>query len=113
MNRTLTNVLFGGIAAPTGPVREMEGTITKTNIDEVVEDLVGSSSVIIVPGYGMAVAKAQYAIAEMAKILQAKNVKVRFAVHPVAGKCIDQNSIAIEDSLWSMQVACLDSVTCF
>ena len=89
MNRTLTNVLFGGIAAPTGPVREMEGTITKTNIDEVVEDLVGSSSVIIVPGYGMAVAKAQYAIAEMVKILQAKNVKVRFAVHPVAGRCID------------------------
>lgn len=53
MNRSLTNVLFGGIApAPTGgPERKVEGTITKTNVDEVVEALTGAESVIIAPGY--------------------------------------------------------------
>ena len=53
MNRSLTNVLFGGIAPPatSGAERKMEGTITKTSVDEVVEVLTGAESVIIAPGY--------------------------------------------------------------
>jgi NAD(P) transhydrogenase len=72
--------LFGGIAS-TGPQRKIEGTVTQTNIEEVVEDIKGSESVIIVVGYGMATARAQHAIAEIVKLCQSKGIKIRFAIH--------------------------------
>ncbi|KAK7020545.1 NAD(P) transhydrogenase beta subunit-domain-containing protein [Favolaschia claudopus] len=85
MNRSLPNVLFGG--ASTGPVeaREMVGSITKTTVDDTVEALSNADSVILVVGYGMAVAKAQYAISDICNMLRAKGITVRFAIHPVAG----------------------------
>ncbi|KAG6866980.1 hypothetical protein C0991_003896 [Blastosporella zonata] len=78
MNRSLTNVLFGGIApTPSTETHEIKGTITKTTVDETVEALANADSVILVVGYGMAVAKAQYAISEIAAMLRAKGVNVR------------------------------------
>ena len=88
MNRSLTNVLFGGIA-PTpvnAPAHKIEGAITKTNVDEAVDMMTNAESIIIVPGYGLAVATGQYAIAEITKTLKSKGVRVRFAIHPVAGR---------------------------
>jgi NAD(P) transhydrogenase len=85
MNRSLTNVLFGGIATQQvqGP---MEGTVIPTTVEETVDALANAESVIIVVGYGMAVAKAQYAISEITQMLRGKGIKVRFAIHPVAGR---------------------------
>lgn len=79
----MRSVLFGGASAPPTAVREIEGTVTQINIEETAEALKNAESVIIVPGYGMAVAKAQFAIAEMVKSLQSRGVRVRFAIHPV------------------------------
>ncbi|KAG6816448.1 hypothetical protein H0H87_006003 [Tephrocybe sp. NHM501043] len=99
MNRSLTNVLFGGIA-PTASTEthEIKGTITKTTVDETVEALANADSVILVVGYGMAVAKAQYAISEIAAILRAKGVNVRFAIHPVAGRMPGQCNVLLAEA---------------
>ncbi|KAJ7172395.1 NAD(P) transhydrogenase beta subunit-domain-containing protein [Mycena filopes] len=86
MNRSLPNVLFGGATAVPTEAREMVGSITKTTVDDTVEALVNSDSVILVVGYGMAVAKAQYAISDICAMLRAKGITVRFAIHPVAGR---------------------------
>ncbi|KAI6118870.1 NAD(P) transhydrogenase beta subunit-domain-containing protein [Pisolithus croceorrhizus] len=99
MNRSLTNVLFGGIGtmAPSENTK-IEGTITKTNVDETVDTLVNADSVILVVGYGMAVAKAQYAISEICSILRAKGVNVRFAIHPVAGRMPGQCNVLLAEA---------------
>ncbi|KAJ7632703.1 PNTB-domain-containing protein [Roridomyces roridus] len=86
MNRSLTNVLFGGASDAPVETREMVGTITKATVDDTVEALLNSDSVILVVGYGMAVSKAQYAISEICAMLRAKGITVRFAIHPVAGR---------------------------
>jgi len=98
MNRSLTNVLFGGIAAPAQTDQKIEGQITKTSVDETVEVLGGAESVIIVVGYGMAVAKAQYAISEITEMLRAKGVNVRFAIHPVAGRMPGQCNVLLAEA---------------
>ncbi|KAF2837240.1 putative NAD(P) transhydrogenase mitochondrial precursor [Patellaria atrata CBS 101060] len=76
MNRSLTNVLFGGISAPEPTQAKIEGTITKATAEDTAEALAGAENVIIVVGYGMAVAKAQYAISEMTRTLRNKGVNV-------------------------------------
>jgi NAD/NADP transhydrogenase beta subunit len=63
----------------------MVGSITKTTVEDTVEALSNADSVILVVGYGMAVAKAQYAISDICAMLRAKGITVRFAIHPVAG----------------------------
>ncbi|QSS64416.1 NAD(P) transhydrogenase, mitochondrial precursor [Histoplasma capsulatum] len=98
MNRSLTNVLFGGISSPTASDHKIEGQITKTSIDETVDSLANAESVIIVVGYGMAVAKAQYAISEITRMLRAKGVKVRFAIHPVAGRMPGQCNVLLAEA---------------
>ncbi|KAH7104851.1 NAD(P) transhydrogenase, alpha chain [Auriculariales sp. MPI-PUGE-AT-0066] len=100
MNRSIVNVLFGGIA-PTpaaNSASKVEGTITKTNIEEAVEILTNAESVIITPGYGMAVAKAQYAIAEITQLLRSKGIKVRFGIHPVAGRMPGQCNVLLAEA---------------
>lgn len=88
MNRSFLSVIFGGFGAT--PVasgsQEMEGEVTATLHDDVAEMLEEANSIVIVPGYGMAVAKAQYPIHDMVKTLQAAGKKVVFAIHPVAGR---------------------------
>ncbi|KAI0108597.1 NAD(P) transhydrogenase mitochondrial precursor [Nemania sp. FL0031] len=98
MNRSLTNVLFGGIAAPTATDFKVEGTVVQTNVDEAAEALVNAESVIIVVGYGMAVAKAQYAISEITKMLRSKGINVRFAIHPVAGRMPGQCNVLLAEA---------------
>jgi NAD(P) transhydrogenase len=86
MNRSLTNVLFGGIAPATQAQGAIEGTVVPTTVEETVDALANAETVIIVVGYGMAVAKAQYAISEITALLRSRGIKVRFAIHPVAGR---------------------------
>jgi NAD(P) transhydrogenase subunit beta len=93
MNRSLTNVLFAGVGAG-APAAAASGSAAggaKKNVREVsVEDaavlLANVQSLIIVPGYGMAVAQAQHAVRELADLLQKKGVSVKYAIHPVAGR---------------------------
>jgi NAD(P) transhydrogenase len=86
MNRSLVNVLFGGwTVAAKGSSMEITGEAKEITIQNAAEALANAKNVVIVPGYGMAVAKAQYAIADIVNKLKEKNIKVRFAIHPVAG----------------------------
>ena len=87
MNRSLANVMLGGFGAEelTGGA-EVTGTHTEVTAVEVAEALKNANEVIITPGYGMAVAQAQYPVAEMTRKLRDAGVNVRFAIHPVAGR---------------------------
>lgn len=98
MNRSLTNVLFGGISAPAKTDHKIEGEITQTTVDETVETLKNAQKVVIVVGYGMAVAKAQYPIAEMVANLRAQGVEVKFAIHPVAGRMPGQCNVLLAEA---------------
>ena len=98
MNRSLTNVLFGGIAPVAQTEHKIEGEITKTTVDETVESLKNASKVVIVVGYGMAVAKAQYPIAEMVANLRAQGIIVKFAIHPVAGRMPGQCNVLLAEA---------------
>ncbi|KAI1171428.1 NAD(P) transhydrogenase mitochondrial precursor [Nemania sp. FL0916] len=98
MNRSLTNVLFGGISAPAATDYKVEGSVVQTNIDDTAESLVNAESVIIVVGYGMAVAKAQYAISEITQMLRSKGIGVRFAIHPVAGRMPGQCNVLLAEA---------------
>jgi len=87
MNRSLTNVLFGKFEATGDSADDVyEGKIKSTSADEVAMMLDGVQRVIIVPGYGLAVAQAQHAVRELADMLEAKGVTVEYAIHPVAGR---------------------------
>lgn len=89
MNRSLANVILGGYEQKAVTKKEGDEEVkTHTEIDtaSVAEALVNAKEVIIVPGYGLAVANAQYAIAELSKMLNDKGVRVRFGIHPVAGR---------------------------
>jgi NAD(P) transhydrogenase subunit beta len=91
MNRSIVNVIFGGFgAAPpkkaaAGP-KEPAGTIQEATAQQVADMLAAARSVIIVPGYGMAVAQAQHPVKELTTLLQKRGTKVRYAIHPVAGR---------------------------
>jgi NAD(P) transhydrogenase subunit beta len=88
MNRSFFSVILGGFGAVTssGAATAMEGEVTSLTHEEVADLLKEAKSVVIVPGYGMAVAKAQYPIYDMVQTLQKAGKKVRFAIHPVAGR---------------------------
>ena len=90
MNRSLAHVIFGGFGTSSGSSpgegSSVEGTITETTAAEVAEELKEAKEVMIVPGYGMAVAQAQHVVKDITETLRAKGVNVRFAIHPVAGR---------------------------
>jgi NAD(P) transhydrogenase subunit beta len=90
MNRSLPNVLFGGVGAAVATAREQEdiyaGRVKATSPEEVAMLLEGARRVVFVPGYGMAVAQAQYAVRDLYQLLESKGVEVEFAIHPVAGR---------------------------
>jgi NAD(P) transhydrogenase len=99
MNRSLTNVLFGGISTPQNmSTYKPEGSVTTTTVEETADLLTSAESVIIVVGYGMAVAKAQYAISDIVSILRSKGVRVRFAIHPVAGRMPGQCNVLLAEA---------------
>ena len=91
MNRKFLAVIAGGFgtgggAAPAAKPGEPQGEVASVTAAETAELLRGSKSVIIVPGYGMAVAQAQHTVFEITKVLREKGVNVRFGIHPVAGR---------------------------
>ncbi|MDC0920917.1 NAD(P)(+) transhydrogenase (Re/Si-specific) subunit beta [Candidatus Seribacter sulfatis] len=89
MNRSLANVIFGGFGTAGGSAAtasEIKGSITETTADEVAEELKEAKEVMIVPGYGMAVAQAQHVVKDITETLRGQDVNVRFAIHPVAGR---------------------------
>jgi NAD(P) transhydrogenase len=99
MNRSLTNVLFGGLGTPT-QVQEYkpQGEVTQTSVDDLADALLNSEKVILIVGYGMAVAKAQYAISSIVSTLRAKGITVRFAIHPVAGRMPGQCNVLLAEA---------------
>ena len=86
MNRNFISVIFGGWGTTTGPQIEVEGEMVATDIAAVSADLKEAKDIVIVPGYGMAVAQAQSAVSELTRRLRSKGKQVRFAIHPVAGR---------------------------
>ena len=86
MNRQFLSVILGGFGGPSGAQMEVEGEMVATDVSSVVAQLDEADSVVIVPGYGMAVAQAQQSVSELTRRLRAKNKSVRFAIHPVAGR---------------------------
>ncbi len=86
MNRSFVSVILGGFGGPAGEQMAVEGEQIAIEADGVAASLNEADSIIIIPGYGMAVAQAQTAVAELTKKLRAKGKEVRFAIHPVAGR---------------------------
>ncbi|MEU1100955.1 Re/Si-specific NAD(P)(+) transhydrogenase subunit beta [Streptomyces tibetensis] len=87
MNRSFISVIAGGFGTPAAAADEGEqGEHREINAEETAELLGNATSVIITPGYGMAVAQAQYPVAELARKLRDRGVDVRFGIHPVAGR---------------------------
>ncbi|HEY2367984.1 MAG TPA: NAD(P)(+) transhydrogenase (Re/Si-specific) subunit beta [Polyangiaceae bacterium] len=89
MNRSIWNVVFGGFGAtppPKGKAQEIVGKVTEATAVDVAQLLMASKRVIVVPGYGMAVAQAQHPVKDLTEALQKRGVKVEFAIHPVAGR---------------------------
>ena len=90
MNRPITNVLFGGVGAEvvTGAAADdvYAGKVKAASADEIAMVLEAARRVVIVPGYGMAVAQAQHAVRDLARLLEARGVEVEFGIHPVAGR---------------------------
>ncbi len=90
MNRSFISVIAGGFGTTGGTApasgQQPEGEVTPISVEETVHLLTEARHVIIVPGYGMAVAQAQHAVAEITKLLRAKGIEVRFGIHPVAGR---------------------------
>jgi NAD(P) transhydrogenase subunit beta len=89
MNRSLTNVMFAGVGATISKSDEEDiytGKIKSASAEDVAMMLDGARRVVIVPGYGMAVAQAQYVVHDLTQLLESKDVEVEFAIHPVAGR---------------------------
>jgi NAD(P) transhydrogenase subunit beta len=90
MNRSLANVMFAGVGATVASIEESEdiyaGRVKAASAEEVAMLLQDARRVIIVPGYGMAVAQAQFVVQDLAELLESKGVEVDFAIHPVAGR---------------------------
>jgi len=83
----------------TGERMAITGTHSEVSAENTVEMITSSQNIIIVPGYGLAVAKAQYAIADMVSKLREKNINVRFGIHPVAGRMPGQLNVLLGMSL--------------
>ena len=86
MNRSFVSVILGGFGELSGPQMEIEGEQNAIEADEVASVLNDADSIIIIPGYGMAVAQAQKSVSELVRKLRAQGKDVRFAIHPVAGR---------------------------
>jgi NAD(P) transhydrogenase subunit beta len=89
MNRSIINIMVGGFGGgddAAGAVAGSGGTVREIGADDVAIQLAYASHVIIVPGYGLAVAQAQHAVRELAELLESRGVDVKYAIHPVAGR---------------------------
>jgi NAD/NADP transhydrogenase beta subunit len=86
MNRHFLSVILGGFGGATGPAQKIEGEQVAIDSDGVAAALEDADSIVIVPGYGMAVARAQQSVSELTRRLRAQGKTVRFGIHPVAGR---------------------------
>jgi proton-translocating NAD(P)+ transhydrogenase subunit beta len=86
MNRSIPNILFGAFGATEEIGTQIQGSMKPIEAEDVAIMLAYANTAIIVPGYGMAVAQAQQKVKELADLLESKNVQVKFAIHPVAGR---------------------------
>ena len=89
MNRSVLNIMIGGFGGGDGSVAAVAGvggSVREVSMDDAAIQLAYASSVIVVPGYGLAVAQAQHGVRELAEILEARGVDVKYAIHPVAGR---------------------------
>jgi len=101
MNRDIVSVILGGFgtkATAGGEAMTFEGEATMTNIDDTINLLTESQSIIVVPGYGLAVAHGQYPLKEMVDTLTKNGKKVRFAIHPVAGRMPGQLNVLLAEA---------------
>jgi NAD(P) transhydrogenase subunit beta len=109
MNRSIWNVVLGGFGAepaarPAGGVVEPAGKVTETNVEQVAELLLAARSVIIVPGYGMAVAQAQHPVKEISSLLIEKGIKCEYAIHPVAGRLPGHMNVLLAEASVSYEI---------
>ena len=102
MNRSIGNVIFGGVGAVVASEAESEdiyaGRVKSASAEEVAMLLEGARRVIIAPGYGMAVAQAQFAVGELTVQLESRGVEVNFAIHPVAGRMPGHMNVLLADA---------------
>ena len=101
MGRDIASVIFGGAGTPTvaaGEKVEIEGEITTGTVDNLREALLDADNIMIVPGYGLAVAQAQFAVADIAKKLRDMGKTVRFGIHPVAGRMPGQLNVLLAEA---------------
>jgi NAD(P) transhydrogenase subunit beta len=87
MNRSITNVLFGGFGAVIAEASSnADGVMREISLDDAAMQLAFATRVVFVPGYGLATAQAQHAVRELAELLESRGVTVKYAIHPVAGR---------------------------
>jgi len=100
MNRSLTNVLFGafGATSSAGGKSAAGLTVKETNIEEAALQLAYAQSVIVVPGYGLAVAQAQHQVRELMELIEKRGGTVKFAIHPVAGRMPGHMNVLLAES---------------
>jgi len=100
MNRSATNVLFGafGKVETTTAAQEAKGTVRSITAEELATTLDSVRTVVIVPGYGMAVAHAQHAVSDLAKVLKKRGIDVKYAIHPVAGRMPGHMNVLLADA---------------
>ncbi len=111
MNRSLSNVLLGGMGGDEAVAEDARDykSIKQAGPEEIAMVLDGAASVIFVPGYGLAVAQAQHVVRELADLLIARDVQVRYAIHPVAGRMPGHMNVLLAESdvpydqLWEME----------
>ena len=113
MNRSFLNVLFGGVGAKVAKGEEPKGAqgarqVQSFTVEDVATILDNARSVVFVPGYGMAVSQAQHVVKELADVLQARGIDVKYAIHPVAGRMPGHMNVLLAeaqvpyDQLWEM-----------
>jgi NAD(P) transhydrogenase subunit beta len=89
MNRSIWNVIFGGFgaqSAASGQASSAEGEVREASTGQAAQTLLTAKRVVVVPGYGLAVARAQHLVRELVDVLRERHIEVRFAIHPVAGR---------------------------
>ncbi|HZN55956.1 MAG TPA: NAD(P)(+) transhydrogenase (Re/Si-specific) subunit beta [Candidatus Polarisedimenticolaceae bacterium] len=108
MNRSILNVVFGGFGAQAPVAAAVEagaaGPVHETSVPEVAELLGSAKSVIVVPGFGMAVAQAQHAVREITDALAARGKTVRYAIHPVAGRLPGHMNVLLAEAGVSYEI---------
>jgi H+-translocating NAD(P) transhydrogenase subunit beta len=98
MNRSISNVFFGAFGATEETGTEIQGSMKSIGTDDVAIMLAYANKVIIAPGYGMAVAQAQQKVKELTDLLESKDIQVKFAIHPVAGRMPGHMNVLLAES---------------